>query len=334
MENSNQLKEPVGIVVPDLDMKSCIVYISLSAIIFGVLVYMIMQFVLSIKQGMLRRKNFRFFFFYASLQLLLCTRILYCLTSKSTIDFNPVLYIVWSYLPPLFVCTNAIFFIDTLLNSVLDVLATKNNACYSLLRLIPYLVLGINWVVGIALLAKIILEHYYNVTTEYWTLIFYYVSAGIITILGLALIILTYFLMKILQRFYHVFREKRRILLTVLFITIIQMITKVVHLIIAGTILNPWERKCQNDGDPGHSLYTAAYFLVSDVVPALVYTFYLQREISNQNQIERLSSSDNSRHESMMAKLEEIFTKRLSKDSLLQSPDSSFHDSTGINYKD
>ena len=286
------------------------VHIIVSSIIFLVLCYMCVQFLKNLLRGTLKKGNYNFFFFYLALQLVLLFRLLYTLSAENLIRFPPFFYGMWCYAPSLLAVTCALFFIDTMIFSLLDAKGAKHLRKYQWVRLIPLMILFITWLGGTSLFLCIVHQHYNPKTTSDWRGSYYYFSASLVWITWIGLFLLTIRFMRNLKHFTHVYNQKKTMLYTVLTVMIIQQGARVVHLILAGRFLNDWEEECIKRGDPSVFIYYGCYFMFCDVIPAVVFSCYLRLEIYHRQQAGVDSEDESVPATSVVEKLEAMYRSK------------------------
>eukprot|EP01022_Parablepharisma_sp_SALTPOND_P021520 TRINITY_DN426_c0_g1_i4.p3 TRINITY_DN426_c0_g1~~TRINITY_DN426_c0_g1_i4.p3 ORF type:complete len:377 (+),score=37.08 TRINITY_DN426_c0_g1_i4:3345-4475(+) len=312
------------------------VNVVLSGIIFVILCFTCVQFIENICYKSFKKINLNFFFFYLALQFLLLCRMLYNLSAENLIQFPEYLYGVWCYFPSLLAITCALFFIDTMIFSLLDAKGKNHLKKYSWTRLIPLALLLITWIGGLLLFAGIVHQNYNPKKSKHWNTVYYYFSAILVWTTCLVLIFMTIKFMSELKKFLHVYNRKKGMLYKVLIVMIIQLCARVAHLVLAGQFLNNWEQECVEDNNPSVFIYYGGYFCLCDVVPSIVFNSYLGLEIYHREQVTSEESESTVSVTSVVAKLEEIYRKKSDKESVLRVSTSSFlsDDNSSCGYKD
>jgi len=265
---------------PKIIITNCV----FAGVVFCVVSYLIFNFIRSLCRGSFKKRNLNFLLFYISFQLLLIFRVLYSLSAQNLIYFNETLYGVWTCFPSMLAITSALFFVDTMIFSLLDAKGQLHLRQYNWTRLIPFTMLLVTWIIGVMIFIGVIHQNYHGSSFN-WYNTYYYFSASLTWMTCLIMIFLTSKFVRVLHQFEHVYKQKRGMLYTILIVMIIQLAARMVHLILAALILNKWETKSEETGDPSPFIYYGFYFIICDVLPSLVFNWYLNLEINDREQV-------------------------------------------------
>ena len=220
--------------------------------------------------------------FYIFIELGFILRFLYCYSSGFMM-FDPAIYGIWCFFPPVFTTTAIIFFLISMLNSLDEVYQTTQIQKFGRLRWLLITFNVVFWIMCISMYSWLAYNDINRPAKDslIWASAFFYTSAGSNVLACALLLIITLLYVSELKKFTCTYRAKRTVIISMLIGTILQLFLRVLQGILNGSGVLTKLHEDSKDNINYH-LYTCCYFFLSDLVPTIGYLLFMRKEDQSQ----------------------------------------------------
>ncbi len=230
--------------------------------------------------------NILFLYFFA----ICCCYVLrmgYYFSGEDAVRLPTVPYLICCDYPGLLILTICVLFMDYLLRSLSSRFGRDTQAAFSRYECLTQVLMAVFWPVQIAINAYMLYwaqktGHHAESMAEYWRKVYdgVMLAAFLCLLPLLALVLMIY--MKELKRFPLTFYDKRVIILSCVAVTIMLAVVRAVHGVMQTTgVYDTLEEKSFTDDMPYAQSVYAGYEFVCDIVPIVIYTLYLRKDVTH-----------------------------------------------------